>query len=264
MLTWSVPSRAIREGQAFRAIASPTASGQRSAIVGEVLRGPEARKLALDRVRQPFHRLTSTMAAGLGREQGRVRRGDHGLAEPRDRGGEGLAAARGRAPRGRRRGAGAAAARAARPRRAGARARPAAARPAIRSREARGRRRSTRSSRCGPRPVVPRIDVGVQAALERLDRRRVAFVGEPAARKPEPRQVLAEPGLERRRGRAARLDQLRPERRDALRPRRDGVPRRERRAGRAGALRSAGRAPPRSPAGARPAPGTSRASARSR
>ena len=149
--------------------------------------GPKRAELAPDRVRQPFQGSPPRLAR-LDRKQGRVRRGDHGLAEPRDRGRPEPRGGAGRAPRGRRREAGAAAARAARPRPGGARARRAAARPASRSREARGRPRSTRSSRCGPRPVVPRVTSASRRTSSASTDGRVAIVGEPPAREPEARR----------------------------------------------------------------------------
>ena len=265
VLTWSVPSRAIREGQAFRAIASPTASGQRSTISARSPEGPKRRELAADRVRQPFHGSPPRCRLGLGRQQAeRMRRGDHGLAEPRDRGGQRLAAAQvelrehvvEKQERRRRR--------AARPRRGGARGRRAAARPASRIRAARGRRRSR-----GRRDAA-------RAPSSRARRRRRGGPRGPPRRAGRPRRRAARPAARSRRGAPGTPARERDaasrrastsccaERGDALRPRRDDVPRRRGRAARGGALRSAARAPPRSPAGDRSRAGAGRARARSR
>ena len=137
------------------------------------------------------------------------------------------------------------AAAAARPRRAAARAARAAARPASRSSAGRGRPTAIRtSSRCGPRPGRAAREVGVEPRLERGRGRRLAVVAERRARKPELAARAPRSPARARRSRPRRAaDELRAERGDALRPRRErravgepelhapqrGVPLRERR-----------------------------------
>ena len=149
----TVPSRAIRAGQALRAIAGPTASGQRSTTSAIPACGPK-RESALRTAspsRSTFHLY---QLRRLERQRAGVRRRDQRLPHARDAGRPGRAGGRGRAPTARRRAAGAAVRAAAPPRRAAARAPRAAARPVSRTgagrgpRSRRGRRRGEGRARC--------------------------------------------------------------------------------------------------------------------
>ena len=156
MLTCSVPSRASRAGHALRAI--PLAHGGRPARdhLGEA----RLRRRTATARREPRQTavplLTSTTWSAGRRQRGDVRRRDHRLPELAHRLRQDAAAACVELrehvveQEQRRGGEGAS------PPRAGGTAPRAAARPATRSRAALGRRRSARSSRCGPSPVVPR------------------------------------------------------------------------------------------------------------
>src|SRR6478672_1666618 len=81
--TWTVPSREMRAGQALRAIAAPTTSGQRSTSSAMPACGPKRRSSA--RISLPsgsmlhLHELR-----GIDRQRRRMRRGDHRLTHARD------------------------------------------------------------------------------------------------------------------------------------------------------------------------------------
>ena len=196
--TCSVPSRAIRAGHALRAIASPTASGQRVDEVGQARLRPEARELARGRSdslsRGHLHDL-----ARLDRQRGRwvavIDRLAH-APRPARRARRGGAS---RAPRARRRAAAAAASRrAARPRRAAARAAPAAARPASRSSAGRGRRRRSRRRRDEGRARSSRGRGRLEPRLERARGRRFAVVPERPPGRPSSSARSAKPARARR------------------------------------------------------------------
>ena len=182
--TWSVPSRAIRAGHAFAAIAGPTALAATPATTSaSAAAGPKRassrRTLGADRLRArhaasaswPLRASTSTIRAAA-RSRGGSASCDVAvidrLAAWRQRARASAARRSGvelredvveKQERRRARGA----RRAGPPRQGGARARPCAARPASRSRAGRGRRRgSATSRRCGPSTGRPALEVAVE------------------------------------------------------------------------------------------------------
>ncbi len=176
---------------------------------------------------------TSSSCAGVDGKRRRLRRGDERLPGVEHALGQDPAAVRDRAPRARRPAAAAGRSRGDRrsapPRRAAAQAPSAAARPASRSCGDRGGRwQGTTSSRCGPRPVVPRSRSRSRRASSAVGGRRIALVDHPRLRETE--LVGA---FRKRRARASAITSLRDstscaaERRDLLGPRRQRIARRE-------------------------------------
>ena len=262
MFTCRVPSRPIRAGHAFRAIPSPTASGQRAQMsprsAGPPKRVSSRRTESDSESRGHLHDL-----ARLGGERRAVCRRDHGLAEPRDRCREDGAAARielrehvveqqqrgrGQEPRlGEQEREQRQPLLALRAEARGARGR------RLRSRGRRGEGRGRSSRARGPRRSAP-------PAPQRSVLRRRTRAARPAARAP--------PGA---RGRPATAPLRSPDAPPPAPPRaRRHAPstvRRPRgapaRAGRVEGRRSAARVPTRTPAASRPASGSKRPSTRS-
>ena len=230
MLTCSVPSRPIRAGHALRAIASPTAAGQRPQISPRSAGPPKRVSSRAERVRQPSPGVTSTTWLGsagsaercvvvitvwpspateAARMPRRRESSSESTSSSRSSGVEGRSAGLGEQEREQRE--------------------PLLALRAE-ARAARGRRRRSRGRRgAGPRPGRPAREVGVEARLERRDRRRPRRRRRAApSGRPSSAEALAEGRLEQRQRRlAARLDEPRAELGDALRPRRDDLAWRE-------------------------------------
>ena len=223
VLTCSVPSRAIRAGHALRAIASPTASGQRATTSARPACGPKRDELAADRDQTACPGVTSTTCAGSTGSAQRCVAVITTCSSPATRSASDARGGASRAPRARRRAAAAAARRAAPPPRAGARAPRGAARPASRSCAGRARRRRSRtSSRCGPSPVEPRR----RSASSRASRAAAVGGSRVVAERAVGKAELAGHGGEARRERrdrrpAARATSSRAELGHALRPRRE-------------------------------------------
>src|SRR5438552_3171724 len=216
--TCKVPSRAIRAGQALRAIAAPTTSGQRSTSSARPAWTPKresSRRSSSDSLsRGHLHDLRR-----LDRQCRGLRRRDERLLHAGDPGSEDAAATNvelrqdvveeQQRTAGDELGLG---------EEQGEQREPLLP---LRAEAAQvtsgGRDPDVCEMRTEPRRAAH--DVGVEAGGQRLDGRCVALVGQRRPDKAEFPRSLAEPGLELRQDRTARIDQARAEIGEALRPR---------------------------------------------